>query len=93
MKSFTAQGFTSQETGGGCSAWVKKLPTGQYMVLTSNSPLYHHLHHDALIGIYDGAKDGDELWGNLVGDCELEFNEEETEDFDGEEDFNEEEAL
>lgn len=50
------------------------------MVLTSDSPLYHHLHHDALIGIYDGAEDGDEIWGNLIGSCALEFNEEEEEE-------------
>lgn len=59
-------GFEIWGTGGGCSAWVKKVDDG-YIVLTSD-----YLSHDlggALspfeMGFYDGSDD--ETWGNLMG--------------------------
>ena len=78
MTSLTAQGFMNWDTGGGCTAWTKKLPTGQYLVLTHNNPFENYPYSNALIGIYDGAESGSTLWGELIGECELDFNTQEA---------------
>jgi len=79
MNALIQQGFECQQTGGNCTAWVKKLSTGQYMVLTHDTPFDVYPWRDVLIGMYDGS-DTDEsstMWGELIGECELDFNTEE----------------
>ena len=71
MKDLKEQGFYVEWTGGGCSAWVKKLPTGQYIVLTDSGGCSHNIDKDILFGIYDGSE-GD-LWGELVTSFEIDL--------------------
>jgi hypothetical protein len=59
-------GFYVEHTGGGCTAWVKKLENG-YLVMT-NGNLGHELGEDGKefdICFYDG-EDDEEAWGNRV---------------------------
>jgi len=59
-------GFENWQTGGGCTAWVKKLEDG-YVVLTGDSGLTHKLGETLdpfLMCFYDGAKD--DIWGNCL---------------------------
>lgn len=69
MNTFKDQGFYIEHTGGGCTAWVKKLSTGQYVVLTSASGCSHNIESDMLVGIYDGSED--EMWGNVIDHFEV----------------------
>lgn len=69
MKTLKEQGFHIEGTGGGCSAWVKQLPTGQYVVLTDSGGCSHNLENGGLLGIYDGAEE--EMWGNLIDSFEF----------------------
>jgi hypothetical protein len=71
MKDLKEQGFYIEGTGGNCSAWVKKLSTGQYVVLTDLGGCSHKLEKGAMIGIYDGSE-GD-LWGDCIASFELEL--------------------
>lgn len=57
-------GFEIEQTGGGCTAWVKRfaLPQGGYLMLTDESGTTHELGDPLetfLIGVYDD--DGDEV--------------------------------
>jgi len=59
-------GFYVDHTGGGCTAWVKKLDNG-YLVMT-NGNLGHDLGEDGKefdMCFYDG-QDDEEAWGNRV---------------------------
>jgi hypothetical protein len=59
-------GFYAEHTGGGCTAWVKKLENG-YLVMTDGE-CSHNLGTDGkefLMCFYDG-NDQEEAWGNLV---------------------------
>lgn len=69
MESLKQQGFYIENTGGGCTAWVKKMPTGQYIVLTSSSGSTHNFYGEVIVGIYDGSED--ELWGNMIDSMEI----------------------
>jgi hypothetical protein len=71
MKDLKEQGFYCEWTGGGCSAWVKKLPTGQYIVLTDISGCTHKIEKGVLVGIYDGSEE--DLWGDLIESFEIEL--------------------
>lgn len=61
-------GFYVEHTGGGCTAWVKKLENG-YLVLT-NGNLGHDLGEDGKefdMCFYDGSEEGDtDMWGNRI---------------------------
>lgn len=62
-------GFYVENTGGGCTAWMKKLENG-YLVMTDGD-LNHELGTDGkefLMCYYDGSLDGYEEgeWGNRV---------------------------
>ena len=72
MKNLKEQGFYIEGTGGNCSAWVKQLPTGQYIVLTDSGGCSHKLDKDILVGIYDGSED--EMWGELITSFEMQLN-------------------
>ena len=64
-------GFYVEHTGGGCTAWVKKLENG-YLVMT-NGNLGHDLGEDGKefdICFYDG-EDDEEAWGNRVACADL----------------------
>ena len=76
MESLKQQGFYIEYTGGGCTAWVKKLPTGQYVVLTSSSGCTHNFEGEVMVGIYDGSEE--ELWGNLIDSMEINLATEEV---------------
>lgn len=76
MKNLLAQGFTIQGTGGGCSAYVKQLATGQYIVITSGCGSSHSFDIDMLVGIYDGTED-EGLWGNMIDSFEIDLTKEE----------------
>jgi hypothetical protein len=59
-------GFYVDNTGGGCTAWTKKLDNG-YLVMT-NDNLGHNLGEDGTeftMCFYDG-QDEEEAWGNCV---------------------------
>jgi hypothetical protein len=71
MKDLKEQGFYVEWTGGNCSAWVKKLPTGQYIVLTDSGGCSHNLENGVMFGIYDGSE-GD-LWGDLITSFEIDL--------------------
>jgi hypothetical protein len=72
MKDLKEQGFYVEWTGGNCSAWVKKLPTGQYIVITCGGGCDHNFESDMLIGIYDGSED-ELMWGNLIDSFEIDL--------------------
>ena len=72
MKDLKNQGFYVEWTGGNCSAWVKKLPTGQYIVITCGGGCDHNFENDMLIGIYDGSED-ELMWGNLIDSFEIDL--------------------
>lgn len=61
-------GFYVEHTGGGCTAWVKKLDNG-YLVMT-NGNLSHELGEDGKefdMCFYDGSEEGDtDMWGNRI---------------------------
>lgn len=61
-------GFTVAHTGGGCTAWEKKLFNG-YVVITDGN-LSHELGEvgsSMMMGFYDGAEeDAETLWGNML---------------------------
>ena len=78
MKSLKDQGFYVEWTGGNCSAWVKKLPTGQYIVITCGGGCDHNFDIDMLVGIYDGSED-ELMWGNLIESFEIDLTKEVTE--------------
>lgn len=62
-------GFYVEHTGGGCTAWVKKLDNG-YLVMTND--LSHNLGEDGsefTMCFYDGGEE--EIWGNLLACCDL----------------------
>jgi hypothetical protein len=64
-------GFYVENTGGGCTAWVKKLENG-YLVMT-NGNLGHDLGEcgkDFTMCFYDG-QDDEEAWGNRVACADL----------------------
>ena len=64
-------GFYVEQTGGGCTAWVKKLDNG-YLVMT-NGNLGHDLGEDGKefdMCFYDG-QDDEEAWGNRVACTDL----------------------
>jgi hypothetical protein len=69
MESLTKQGFYIEHTGGNCTAWVKKLPNGQFVVITCIGGCTHNFEGSAMVGIYDGSED--EMWGNLITSFEL----------------------
>jgi hypothetical protein len=75
MKSLKEQGFYVEWTGGNCSAWVKKLPTGQYIVITCGGGCDHNFDVDMLVGIYDGSED-ELMWGNLIESFEIDLTKE-----------------
>jgi hypothetical protein len=77
MKTLKDQGFYVEWTGGNCSAWVKKLPTGQYIVITCGSGCDHNFDKDILIGIYDGSED-ELMWGNMIDSFEIDLQKEEA---------------
>lgn len=59
-------GFYVENTGGGCTAWVKKLDNG-YLVMT-NGNLSHELGEDGSefdMCFYDGTDD-ECMWGNRI---------------------------
>lgn len=63
-------GFEVMGTGGGCTAWQKKV--GDSWVVLSNE-CTHNLGENLtpfLMGFYDGAEDGD-LWGNPIAHTTL----------------------
>lgn len=72
MKNLLTQGFTIQGTGGGCSAYVKQLATGQYVVITSGCGSSHAFDIDMLVGIYDGSED-EGIWGNMIESFEIDL--------------------
>lgn len=72
MKTLEEQGFYVEHTGGNCTAWAKKLPSGQYIVLTCGGGCDHRFTNDLLIGIYDGSE-GD-LWGELIDSFEIDLD-------------------
>lgn len=74
MNSLKEQGFTIYGTGGNCSAWVKQLSTGQYVVLTDAGGLSHKFETDMLVGIYDGSDE--ETWGELISSFEIDLTKE-----------------
>ena len=78
MKNLKEQGFYVEWTGGNCSAWVKKLPTGQYIVITCGGGCDHNFDVDMLVGIYDGSED-ELMWGNLIESFEIDLTKEVTE--------------
>jgi hypothetical protein len=78
MKNLKDQGFYVEWTGGNCSAWVKKLPTGQYVVITCAGGCDHRIERDALVGIYDGSEN-EGMWGDLIQSFEIELTSEVTE--------------
>ena len=64
-------GFYVDHTGGGCTAWVKKLDNG-YLAMTNNN-LGHDLGEDGTeftMCFYDG-QDDEEAWGNCIVCCDL----------------------
>jgi len=64
-------GFYVDHTGGGCTAWVKKLENG-YLVMTNNN-LGHDLGEDGTeftMCFYDG-EDDEEAWGNRIACADL----------------------
>jgi hypothetical protein len=75
MKNLKEQGFYVEWTGGNCSAWVKKLPTGQYIVITCGGGCDHNFDVDMLVGIYDGSED-ELMWGNLIESFEIDLTKE-----------------
>jgi hypothetical protein len=75
MKSLKDQGFYVEWTGGNCSAWVKKLLTGQYIVITCGGGCDHNFDVDMLVGIYDGSED-ELMWGNLIESFEIDLTNE-----------------
>jgi hypothetical protein len=75
MKSLKDQGFYVEWTGVNCSAWVKKLPTGQYIVITCGGGCDHNFDVDMLVGIYDGSED-ELMWGNLIESFEIDLTKE-----------------
>jgi hypothetical protein len=77
MKTLKDQGFYVDWTGGNCSAWVKKLPTGQYIVITCGGGCDHNFDKDILIGIYDGSED-ELMWGNMIDSFEIDLQKEEA---------------
>jgi len=77
MKDLKEQGFYVEWTGGGCSAWVKKLPTGQYIVITCGSGCDHRFDKDILVGIYDGSED-EGMWGEIIDSFEIDLTTEEV---------------
>lgn len=78
MKTLKEQGFYIEHTGGGCTAWVKKLPTGQYIVITCGGGCDHNFDIDMLVGIYDGSDD-ECMWGNLIESFEVNLKESDDE--------------
>jgi hypothetical protein len=64
MRDLKREGFYIEHTGGNCTAWVKKLETGQFVVITDASGCTHEVKNGHMIGIYDGSE-GD-LWGDLI---------------------------
>jgi hypothetical protein len=77
MKDLKEQGFYIEHTGGNCTAWVKKLPTGQYMVITCASGCDHRFEVDMLVGIYDGNEE-ECMWGELIYSFEIDLTTEEV---------------
>lgn len=72
MKSLQDQGFHIEGTGGGCSAWVKQLETGHFVVITSGCGTSHDFDIDMLVGIYDGSDD-EGIWGNMIDSIEIDL--------------------
>jgi hypothetical protein len=72
MKNLKEQGFYIEGTGGNCSAWVKKLPTGQFVVITCGGGCDHNFDVDMLVGIYDGNED-EGMWGDLIESFEIDL--------------------
>lgn len=72
MKNLKEQGFYVEWTGGNCSAWVKKLPTGQFIVITCGGGCDHRFETDMLVGIYDGSED-ELMWGNMIESFEIDL--------------------
>lgn len=77
MQTLADQGFYIEHTGGNCTAWVKKLETGQFLVVSCAGGCDHQYEKDVLVGLYDGSEE--DLWGNLIYSFEMEFNEGEKE--------------
>jgi len=77
MKNLKEQGFYIEHTGGNCTAWVKKLPTGQYIVITCAGGCNHRFEGDMLVGIYDG-KEEECMWGEMIYSFEIDLKTEEV---------------
>lgn len=72
MENLKEQGFYIEYTGGGCTAWVKKLPTGQYIVITNGNLSHEFSLSDGFeLGIYDGSED-ECMWGECIEFIEFE---------------------
>lgn len=78
MRTLEEQGFYIDYTGGNCTAWVKELPTGQFLVVTCGGGCDHRYEKDAMVGLYDGKGD-ESMWGDFIYSFEIEFNEGEEE--------------
>jgi hypothetical protein len=62
-------GFGIESTGGGCTAWSKRLDNGQVLVLTDEGGCTHKLEDGFLMGLYDGDEN-EGTWGNCLGTIE-----------------------
>jgi hypothetical protein len=59
-------GFTIESTGGGSTAWVKRLDDGNVLVLTDEGGCSHNLDESLMMGLYDGDEN-EGTWGNCLG--------------------------
>lgn len=65
-------GFSVIHTGGGCTAWQKRVING--WVVVTDGDCSHELGKvgdSMLMGFYDNAEDGENMWGNAVKHIDL----------------------
>jgi hypothetical protein len=65
-------GFTVEWTGGGCTAWNKRV--GDKWVVLTDCGCSHELGKVGsifMMGFYDDAEDGENLWGNYIDHIEM----------------------
>jgi hypothetical protein len=65
-------GFSVEHTGGGCTAWQKRVNNG-WVVLTDAGCSHNiwEVGSPMLMGFYDNAEDGENMWGNEVACTDL----------------------
>lgn len=62
-------GFTIEPTGGGFTAWVKRIDEG-VLVISDDRGFTHELVDSFMMGLFDGSEN-EGTWGKCLGICDM----------------------